>query len=164
MIGRFQPFHRGHRYLVEHIDEEVDEVVVGIGSEGQSHTLQNPFTSGERVQMVQNVLDELDAKTYLIPISDVDRNAVWVTHIEAICPAFDVAYTNNHLVERLFAEAGYEVRGTPLQNREEYHGAEIRERIVEGDPWRDLVPDAVEAAIDEVDGVERLRKISRDDE
>lgn len=164
VIGRFQPFHEGHRYLIEELSDDVDEVIVGIGSEGRSHTAENPFTSGERVQMVQNVLDTIDATTYLIPISDVERNAVWVKHIETICPSFDVAYTNNHLVERLFAEDGYEVRRTPLHNREEYHGAEIRDRIVEGEPWRDLVPDEVGAVIDEIDGVERLRKITRDDE
>lgn len=164
VIGRFQPFHEGHRYLIEELAEDVDEVVVGIGSEGSSHTAKNPFTSGERVQMVQNVLDTIEATTYLIPISDVERNAVWVKHIETICPAFDVAYTNNHLVERLFREDGYEVRGTPLHNREEYHGAEIRDRVVEGEPWRDLVPEEVAAVIDEIDGVERLRKITRDDE
>lgn len=164
VIGRFQPFHEGHRYLIEELASDVEEVVVGIGSEGRSHTRTNPFTSGERVRMVQDVLDTVDATTYLIPISDVERNAVWVKHIETICPSFDVAFTNNHLVERLFREDGYEVRGTPLHNRDEYHGAEIRERIVDGEPWRGLVPDEVSAVVDEIGGVERLRKITNEDE
>lgn len=38
LIGRFQPFHLGHEYLIERIDEAVDEVVVGIGSAGESHS------------------------------------------------------------------------------------------------------------------------------
>ena len=61
-------------------------------------------------------------------------------YIGTVCPRFDVVYTNNHLVERLFEEAGYEVRRTPLHNREEYRGAERRRRIADGEPWRDLFP------------------------
>lgn len=164
VIGRFQPFHEGHRQLVEEIADGIEEVVVGIGSAGQSHTKHNPFTSGERVQMVQSVLDEVDAKTYLIPIADVERNAVWVKHIETLCPRFEVAYTNNPFVERLFEEDGYEVRGTPLHNREAFCGTEIRRRIRAGEEWTHLVPDPVVAGIEEIDGVERLRKIESTDD
>lgn len=164
VIGRFQPFHLGHQYLINHIDEEVDEVIVGIGSAGQSHSLKNPFTSGERVHLVQDSLDELDTKTYLIPIADIERDAMWVKHIEILCPAFDVVYSNNPFVERLFEEEGYEVRGTPLHNREEYCGSEIRRRMLDGEDWEHLVPDPVVEAIEEIDGVERLRKIDETDE
>lgn len=164
IIGRFQPFHLGHEYLLEHIGEEVDEIVVGIGSAGQSHTEENPLTSGERVHIVQDVLDEMDAKTYLIPVADIDQNAMWVKHIETICPAFDVAYTNNPFVERLFSEDGYEVRGTPLHERDRYRGSEIRRRMLEGEEWHHLVPDPVVAAIDEIGCVARLREITDDDE
>ncbi|WP_336135113.1 nicotinamide-nucleotide adenylyltransferase [Natronomonas amylolytica] len=164
VIGRFQPFHLGHRFLVDHVGEEVDEVIVGIGSAGQSHSLKNPFTSGERVHIVQDALDELDAKTYLIPIADIDRDAMWVKHIEILCPAFDVVYSNNPFVERLFEEDGYEVRGTPLHNREEYCGSEIRRRMLDGEEWDHLVPDVVVEAIEEIDGVARLRKINETDE
>lgn len=164
IIGRFQPFHLGHEYLIERIGEDVDEIVVGIGSAGQSHTTKNPLTSGERVHIVQNALDEIDAKTYLIPIFDVDRNAMWVRHVETICPAFEVAYSNNPFVERLFSEEGYEVRGTPLHERDRYRGSEIRRRMLAGESWRRLVPDPVPAAIEEIGCIERLRKITDDDE
>jgi nicotinamide-nucleotide adenylyltransferase len=164
VIGRFQPFHLGHRKLIEELADDVDEVVVGIGSAGRSHSVKNPFTSGERVHIVQDVLDGMDAKTFLIPIDDVAENAMWVRRVEILCPAFDVAYTNNHLVERLFEEAGYEVRGTPLYDREKYHGAGIRQRMIDGDDWRHLVPDEVVDAVEEIGGVERLQKIDKDDE
>lgn len=164
VIGRFQPFHEGHRYLVEQIADDADEVVVGIGSAGQSHTAADPFTSGERVQMVSSVLESIETRCFSIPIRDVDRNAMWVGHIETLCPAFDVIYTNNPFVERLFAEADYEVRGTPLHRRETYRGSEVRRRMLAGEDWRHLVPDPVEAVVDEIDGVARLRAVTRDDE
>lgn len=164
VIGRFQPFHHGHQYLVEQIAADVDEVIVGIGSAGQSHTASNPYTSGERVQMVETVLESLSTRNYPIPIPDIDRNAMWVSHITTLCPAFEVIYTNNPFVERLFQEAGFEVRSTPLHKREVYRGAEIRRRMLEGEEWGHLVPDPIETVVEEVDGIARLQAATRDDE
>jgi nicotinamide-nucleotide adenylyltransferase len=162
-IGRFQPYHDGHHQMVTEIAEEVDELVVGIGSAGDSHTTRNPFTAGERVMMVTKALEELEIPTYVVPIEDLDRNAVWVGHVQSMTPQFDVAYSNNPLVVRLFEEAGVDVRQSPMFQREVLEGTEIRERLVTGGNWESLVPDAVADTIYEVDGVERMRQISETD-
>ncbi|MFW6045623.1 MAG: nicotinamide-nucleotide adenylyltransferase, partial [Natronomonas sp.] len=107
-IGRFQPYHEGHQAMVERVSEEVDELVVGIGSADQSHTLRNPFTAGERIMMITKALVDVDIVTYAVPIEDLNRNSVWVSHVESMSPRFDVAYSNNPLVVRLFKEAGTE--------------------------------------------------------
>ena len=39
VIGRFQPFHLGHRHLVERIDDRVDRVIVGVGSADRSYSI-----------------------------------------------------------------------------------------------------------------------------
>jgi nicotinamide-nucleotide adenylyltransferase len=105
-IGRFQPYHDGHHAMVERIAEEVDELVLAIGSADQSHTTRNPFTAGERIEMITKSLVDLDLVTYAVPIEDLNRNAVWVSHVQSMSPTFDVAYSNNPLVIRLFREAG----------------------------------------------------------
>jgi nicotinamide-nucleotide adenylyltransferase len=161
--GRFQPFHHGHRRFVEHIADETDEIVVGIGSAQASHTGENPFTAGERVSMVHRALEEVDTTTYAIPIEDLDRYAVWPAHVQALCPPFETVYTNNPLVERVCGEAGLDVRGVDLVERDRYRGTEIRRRIVENEPWRDLVPDPVVDVVEEVDGEERLRRVTDHD-
>ena len=162
-IGRYQPFHDGHRHMVEEIAAEVDELVLGIGSAGDSHTTRNPFTAGERVMMVTKAVAELDATTYVVPIEDLDRNSVWVSHVQSMTPRFDVAYSNNPLVVRLFEEAGVEVRQSPMFRRDVLEGTELRERMIRGRDWADLVPDAVVDVIREVDGVERIRRIAETD-
>ncbi|MFB6124281.1 MAG: nicotinamide-nucleotide adenylyltransferase [Haloferacaceae archaeon] len=156
-VGRFQPFHLGHYQFVESVAAAVDEVLVGVGSAQASHTVENPFTAGERISMVHNAVADVAATTMAVPIEDVDRYAVWVGHVAATCPPFEVVYTNNPLVEHLFEREGYEVRGVDLFDRERYRGTEIRRRMLAGEPWRHLVPDAVPPVVDEVDGVERLR-------
>ncbi|WP_435098114.1 nicotinamide-nucleotide adenylyltransferase [Halarchaeum sp. P4] len=162
-IGRFQPYHQGHHRVVEAIAEEVDELVVGIGSADQSHSVRNPFTGGERIMMITKALVDIDLVTYAVPIEDINRNAVWVSHVQSMSPNFDVAYSNNPLVVRLFQEAGIEVRGSPMFDREVLRGTEIRERMIAGEDWEDLVPEPVEDVIREVDGIERIRQISDTD-
>ncbi|TKX73559.1 nicotinamide-nucleotide adenylyltransferase [Halorubrum sp. GN11_10-6_MGM] len=162
-IGRYQPFHDGHQHMVEEIAAEVDELVLGIGSAGDSHTTRNPFTAGERVMMVTKAVEELDATTYVVPIEDLDRNSVWVSHVQSMTPRFDVAYSNNPLVVRLFEEAGVEVRQSPMFRRDVLEGTELRERMIRGRDWEGLVPDAVADVIREVDGVKRIRRIAETD-
>jgi len=162
-IGRFQPYHLGHQRVVEEIAAEVDELVLGIGSADQSHSVRNPFTGGERIMMITKSLVDVDLVTYAVPLEDINRNAVWVSHVQSMSPEFDVAYSNNPLVVRLFEEAGIEVRGSPMFDREVLRGTEIRDRMVAGDDWEDLVPGAVADVVTEVDGVERIRQVADSD-
>jgi len=75
-------------------------------------------------------------------------------------PPFQRVYTNNPLTKRLFTEAGYEVSASPMFNRSQYSGTEIRRRMMEGDDWREYVPRAVANVIDSIDGVKRMRDLS----
>jgi nicotinamide-nucleotide adenylyltransferase len=163
LVGRFQPFHSGHHKLVTDIADEVDELVIGVGSAGDSHTVRNPFTAGERVMMITKTLETLDITTYAVPIEDLNRNSVWVSHVQSMSPKFDIAYSNNPLVIRLFEEANVEVRQTGMFNREELKGSEIREQMLEGDDWQAHVPAPVREVIDEIDGIQRLQTVAQFD-
>jgi nicotinamide-nucleotide adenylyltransferase len=162
-IGRFQPYHDGHHRMVAAIAEDVDELVLGIGSAGDSHTTHDPFTAGERIMMLTKSLRDMDMTTYVVPIEDLDRNSVWVSHVQSMSPAFDVAYSNNPLVIRLFEEAGIEVRQSPMFDRDVLEGSEVRERMITDGDWRSLVPDQAAAVIDEIDGVNRIQQVAETD-
>jgi nicotinamide-nucleotide adenylyltransferase len=164
-IGRFQPFHSGHYSMVEAIvdDGDVDELVLGIGSADASHTKHDPFTAGERIMMLTKSLVDLELVTYAVPIEDLDRNSVWVSHVQSMSPDFDVAYSNNPLVIQLFEEAGVPVRQSPMFNREELEGSEVRERMIHDEEWEPLVPDSVVDVIEEIGGIERLQRVSETD-
>jgi nicotinamide-nucleotide adenylyltransferase len=149
--------------MVEEIAEQVDELVLGIGSAGDSHTPRNPFTAGERLMMVTKSVAEFDITTYVVPIEDLDRNSVWVSHVQSMSPAFDVAFSNNPLVIRLFEEAGVEVRQSPMFRREVLEGAELRERMADGEEWASLVPDPAAAVIEEIGGVDRIQQVADGD-
>jgi len=162
IIGRFQPFHKGHLEVIKTIARESDYVTIGIGSAQYSHTFENPFTAGERHLMISRALrDEGIERYFLVPIVDINRYAVWVAHVVSMVPPFKAVYTNNPLTRRLFQEAGFEVRASPLFNIELYSGTEIRKRMLADQEWRHLVPPAVAKVIDEIKGVERIKDLMK---
>ncbi|MFC7215240.1 nicotinamide-nucleotide adenylyltransferase [Saliphagus sp. GCM10025334] len=162
-IGRFQPYHNGHHTMVERIAEDVDELVLGIGSAGDSHSTRNPFTAGERIMMLTKAVQEFDLTTYAVPIEDLERNSVWVSHVQSMSPHFDVAYSNNPLVVQLFRESGVDIRQSPMFNREVLEGTSVRERMIDDEDWESLVPDAVVEVVEEINGIERIQMVSEDD-
>ena len=162
-IGRFQPYHNGHQSVLEHIADEVDEIIIGVGSAQLSHTIDNPFTAGERVLMITRSLATVGCPFYVIPIEDIKRNALWVAHVQSMTPPFDLCYSSNPLVVRLFSEAGVKVQSPSMYERETHSGTEIRRRILNNTTWKNLVPPAVSQVIREIDGVARLRQIAQDD-
>ncbi|MFB6266372.1 MAG: nicotinamide-nucleotide adenylyltransferase [Halodesulfurarchaeum sp.] len=162
-IGRFQPYHDGHHRVIDQIAAEVEELVVGIGSADQSHTMRNPFTAGERIMMITRCLTEFDLVTYVVPIEDINRNSVWVSHVTSMSPRFDVAYSNNPLVIQLFREAGIEVRQSPMFERDVLKGSKIREKMLRDEDWESLLPAPAVETVEEIDGIERLQRVGDSD-
>jgi len=163
LIGRWQPLHNGHLTIIKEIASEVDELIIGIGSAQRSHTTKDPFTAGERIMMIIKTLKKYDFPYYVIPIKDIEFNAVWVSYIEALTPPFDVVYTGNPLVRELFVERNYPVKKPKLYNRREYSGSEIRKRMINGEEWKHLVPKEVVDVICEIDGENRIRRLNKSD-
>jgi nicotinamide-nucleotide adenylyltransferase len=145
--------------------EEQDSVVIGIGSAQHSHSLENPFTAGERYLMISNTLATNNITNhFIVPIIDMNRYAIWVAHVESLIPPVEVVYTHNPLTRRLFLEKGYDVQ-TPMEyDRDNLSGKEIRRRIINNESWHDLVPNDVVRVIEEINGVERLRDLAQSDE
>ncbi|WP_296786662.1 nicotinamide-nucleotide adenylyltransferase [uncultured Methanobrevibacter sp.] len=163
LIGRMQPVHNGHMEVIKQILKEVDEIIIGIGSAQLSHELKDPFTAGERIVMMSQALAEKDvdpSRYYIIPMQDINFNAIWPSHVKMLTPPFSIVYSGNPLVKQLFCEEGYEVRQPPLYDRLHLSGSEVRRRILNDENWQELVPQASVDLITEINGVERLKNLS----
>lgn len=53
IIGRFQPFHNGHKYIIEQALLQAEEVLVLVGSANKAPNIKNPFTFCEREEMIR---------------------------------------------------------------------------------------------------------------
>jgi bifunctional NMN adenylyltransferase/nudix hydrolase len=82
-IGRFQPFHNGHKAVIEAALEQAKEVVVVVGSSFAARNIRNPFTFEERKAMIKAVFPNDQVK--VVPVSDFpyDDNK-WVNAIQKI--------------------------------------------------------------------------------
>jgi len=165
-VGRFQPFHIGHLDAIKYVLKQVDELVIVIGSAQYSHNNVNPYTAGERLVMIQRALLEAGvdySKLWVVPVPDVHLHMLWVSAVEGYTPKFNVLFSNEPLTKRLFMEAGYQVKPIPLFERKVYVSTVVREKMLEGDSWTELVPKSVSDFIKEIDGVNRLRDLARSD-
>ncbi len=165
-IGRFQPFHLGHLEAVRLILEKEDECIIGIGSAQFSHTLENPFTAGERVEIIHRSLKNADIdlrRCLIIPIPDIGEHKLWVSRVISFCPTFQTVYSNNSLVKVLFEEMGFRVEPVPFFERKRLMGTEIRKLIAQRGDWRSrLHPEAVKY-LESINCEERLSALLKND-
>jgi nicotinamide-nucleotide adenylyltransferase len=166
LVGRFQPIHKGHLEVIKRIVENVDELVIIVGSSQYSHRVDNPFTAGERITMIRKALQEAGielSRAWIIPVPDVHQHGLWVSQIVSYSPKFDVVYANEPLTIRLFVEAGFNVESMPLIKRKVYSATEIRKRMMNEKNWEELVPSSVAKYIKEIKGDARLRDLNKTD-
>jgi len=156
----------GHLNVIKDALKEVDELVIIIGSAQYSHRINNPYTAGERLVMVRKALEEAGidhSRVWVVPVPDVHLHMMWVSEVEGYSPRFDVVYSNEPLTRRLFIEAGYEVKSIRFHRRKIYSSTEIRERMLKGENWEELVPKSAAEFIRQIDGVNRLRDLNKSD-
>lgn len=166
VIGRFQPFHKGHIHAIEYVRKNADKIIIGVGSALESHTINNPFTAAERIEMIIIAINEMKwplSDFLIIPIPDAPYHKEWVSIVESIIPNFDVVYSNDPLTRILFKEGGYAVKGIPLLNRESYSGEEFRKRVVNEGHWRELVTDDVAEYLVKNGLIDRLIELNKTD-
>ncbi|MGY5854860.1 MAG: nicotinamide-nucleotide adenylyltransferase [Candidatus Thorarchaeota archaeon] len=145
-VGRFQPVHKGHIHTIKQILDIDDELIIVVGSAQHSHTPDNPFTGGERIMFLKHALKEegvpLD-RVYIIPVPDININPLWIAHVTSLVPYFDIAYSHNPLVKKLFEDAGVKVDETELLKRNTYSAKHVRDLLRWDGEWEPLVPDIV---------------------
>jgi bifunctional NMN adenylyltransferase/nudix hydrolase len=59
LIGRFQPVHSAHVELIRRAVKLTKDLIIIVGSAHQPRTFKNPWSSKERMMMLNNAIDEL---------------------------------------------------------------------------------------------------------
>jgi bifunctional NMN adenylyltransferase/nudix hydrolase len=157
-IGRFQPFHNGHKAVVDAALEKAKEVIIVVGSSFASRTIRNPFTFDERKSMIKAVFPQENVK--VVPVSDYpyDDNK-WVAAIQGVVYSA-MKYTPNPMKIGLI---GHEKDGTSyylkifptwgsesVPNVDGIHATDIRNDLFDNSKYlmsADLMPPAALAAM-----------------
>lgn len=165
-MGRFQPFHLGHLDLTKQILKECDEVIVAITSSQFNYLQKDPFTAGERIEMIHNSLKEstIDlSRCIVVAIENQFNIATWASYLKAALPHFDKVYSGNEYVKMLLADSAIDVVAPKFLDRTKYNGTNIRSMIISGDDWQKLVPNTVVKFLEKINAKNRLDIISKSD-
>lgn len=160
--GRFQPLHKGHLHVLKTLFKEFDEVVVAIGSAQEGFTCNNPFTAGERIEMINRALvgeGFSRDRFWLIPVPDINKPLAWTTYLLSMVPRVDAVASGNPHVVYLYEWLGFKTIKLDLLEPEKFSGRAVRKAMLCGGDWKELVPREVAVFIEEAGGVERVKRV-----
>jgi nicotinamide-nucleotide adenylyltransferase len=162
-LGRFQPLHHGHIYVIKQILKFNKKIKIGIGSSQISNTINDPFTSDERKKFIITALERrsISSKSYeLFDIPDIFNAKKWVDHVISIVGKFDIVYSNSDWVRELFSNKAIKVGNKISIFKKKFNGNNVRNLIIKNKKeWKSLVPNEVVELIGEYNGVSRLKTL-----
>ena len=132
VLGRFQPFHRGHAALMESAEawrsEHAPEMplIVGLGSSNREESMQNPWSSEERSAMIESWLSETGISAEIAPNPDIDDPPNWVSHAEKYHGEAGLLFTSDVQTAKLYESSGWQVVFGELEHREGFEGWRVR--------------------------------------
>jgi len=162
MMGRFQPPHLGHLELVKQILDECDEVIIALTGSQFNYIEKDPFTSGERIEMIHQSLKENNidlGKCYIVAIENQFNVSTWASYLKSSLPHFDKVYSGNEYVVMLLHDSGYTVVSPKFLDRKQYNATKIRQMIANDGEWEKLVTSSVVQIIKNINGVSRIKTI-----
>lgn len=74
VIGRFQPIHDGHIHLLTTAGEQVDELLILVGSVNQCRSIKNPWTFVERREAITSTLNSVTPSPRGFQIHPINDN------------------------------------------------------------------------------------------
>ncbi len=142
VVGRFQPFHKGHKYLIKKALDSAENLVIGIGSSNVKNN-DNPYSFSKRKEMLELFLEKehLAKKVIAIfPSPDIPNDDKWREDVLKRAGKFDVVIGNNDWVNGIFTKVGIPVLLVNYYKRDILEGQKIRKLMRDGKKWEERVP------------------------
>lgn len=83
-VGRFQPFHNGHKRVIDEALKRATRVLVIIGSSMEPRSIRNPFTFFDRVDMIREAYSEPERSRILFECNqnNLYNDNAWIESIQ----------------------------------------------------------------------------------
>lgn len=84
-IGRFQPLHIGHEYVIREALSQVDRLIVLVGSANVARDPRNPFTFDERAHMLRSAFayEQSQGRLMIEPLDDhLYSDTAWTAEVQ----------------------------------------------------------------------------------
>ncbi len=165
IVGRFQPFHKGHLSYLKKALSHAEKVYIGITTPGKKLTKyepkdpnrlgkeNNPYTFLERKTMIKKSLKENKINPRRIRILHFNPGKIdyWFKSVPEDAVYFLILISNEEgtKVEEM-RKQGLKVKVLDVINKDRYSAYNIRGRIKKGQPWKNLVDKAVGEYIEDL--------------
>ena len=134
VLGRFQPFHRGHALMLREAEKcrKVNypnlKLIIAVGSSNRPETLKNPWSASERIAMISSWLDnEAKFDAIVVAIPDIEDPPNWVSHAEKYHGTSGIFFSSDSSSCDLYNNSGWSIISMPLLQRDDYEGWRVRE-------------------------------------
>ncbi len=142
VIGRFQPFHLGHKYVIEKALDLCDCLYLGIGS-AQVFNEKNPYSAEKRKKFLEIFIKEEkieDRIIKIITIDDFPDDDVWFKRLIKRIPGTEVIIGDNEWVNGIFERHKIPAFRVGYYRRHILEGTKIRDRMMEKKSITQRVP------------------------
>lgn len=142
LIGRFQPFHKGHLHLIKKSFRYIDTMIIGVGSVGKIDA-DNFLSFEQRKKMLDRVVNKEgwnDKVKKIVPLKDFYNDELWLKNSLKVAGKVDVVIGNNEWTNGIFEAAGYPILRLGFYKRYLYEGVKIRKLMKEAKRWENRVP------------------------
>lgn len=89
-IGRFQPFHNAHLASLRFALAQAERVIVVLGSDNRARTVKDPWTTGERIEMIESTMtpEELNRISYVGAKDYLYNENLWIAEVQRAVSLF----------------------------------------------------------------------------
>ncbi len=132
VLGRFQPFHRGHAMMIESAEswrssnEDGLPLIISIGSSNRPESMRNPWSVGERREMVSAWLGDRGISAEVVAIPDIEDPPSWVSHAEKYHGGPGTLFTTDMQTAGLYQSSCWDVITGELEHRGDFEGWRVR--------------------------------------
>ena len=151
MIARFQPFHNGHKSIIDKMLIESKNITIILGSAQEKGTSKNPISASQREKLIRNIYGE-KSNIKILSLKDVDTDLDgWYKYVmkflEEKVPEFgfpDAYYCGDMENGHYYDKGEFKIEIVKRENQKGYKkisATEIRDMIKNHDDrWKKYIP------------------------
>lgn len=157
-IGRFEPPHNAHLAVMLEALQQVQKLIVVIGSARGARTTKNPFTLEERQGLILGMLQGAGvarSRVLFVGVRDYFYNeSLWLSEVQGGVAAHTYGSSDVALIGHIKDESSYYLRSFPAWEFLPAHvlsplsATGVRRAYFEGEPTAKLVPPQVQTFLD----------------
>lgn len=167
VIGRFKPLHKGGALMLEHVCEQAEHVIIGIGSSNK-YNARSPWTAEESQAMIESFLAPNFSNYSFVHVPDFAHLKLeyrdgqrWRQEVLSLFRSLDAFVTGNDYSANLL-QPDYKIIHPgdmiPPERWIMMRATQARVAMAQGGDWQQFVPDPVVEYLEKDKLVERFKK------